>query len=117
MNKQEKVELLATRVMGWYKANDYWYDSETDYSLYPAKPLLYHPIHWQPFENIIHAKEVQGKLLGKGWMTREWAKEGVGWVVCFFTELPEEFVTFVAETEAEAISEAAFLAIDPGEVT
>ncbi len=60
MTNQEKIERLATDVMGWKEnASGMWYDKEGRYLAFE---------YWNPFVNIADAWMLVEKMEQKGWL-------------------------------------------------
>lgn len=57
MNDQEKIYLLATKIMGWKRIDGYgWQQGDSDFN-----PVIG---EWNPLQNIEHAWQVVEKLKG-----------------------------------------------------
>ncbi len=111
MDHKDKSALLAIDVMGWRRDGSYW-AGKRGYLHAAAtsggSTLL--PM-WEPFTDIAQAKEVQGEMVRRDWLCD--VHQGPTGVYASFRMVAERVVigAKTGETEAEAICEAAGLAL------
>ena len=81
LSQAEKIELIATEVMGWEKKGKWWQSEKSlfeapcsEHSTYSHEGYDHLHLEWNPYEDWSHWRQVEEKIIEKGMLQKYFNK-------------------------------------------